>query len=114
MTTVFHSTLGQGTVISQDDNNVVVDFNGIEKKMIIKFAKLTNADGTPFGTHAVAQVKFKKSNSQKRLEWERTLTEQQKKDLKFENPDGSFNHKAYNDFLDRREEAKRASHSTFY
>ncbi len=37
-----HPTLGEGQVISQDANNVTVDFNGTTKVMIIKFAKLKN------------------------------------------------------------------------
>lgn len=61
--TVNHPHIGTGTIISQDENNVTVDFNGTVKVMIIKFAKLTNEDGTPFGVHAVAaKVKTKKVN----------------------------------------------------
>ena len=60
---VTHTTLGQGEVISQDANNVTVDFNGTIKIMVIKFAKLKNEDGSDFGTTYVAPAtKTKKLN----------------------------------------------------
>jgi hypothetical protein len=60
---VTHPTLGEGQVISQDANNVTVDFNGTTKVMIIKFAKLKNEDGSDFGVQAVAApAKAKKLN----------------------------------------------------
>lgn len=58
---VISNTLGTGTVISQDEQNVTVDFNGIVKTLIIRFAHLTNEDGTPFGEQFVP----KKSRSKK-------------------------------------------------
>ncbi len=59
---VTHKSLGIGTVIRSDDNNVTVDFNGEEKIMVIKFARLSNEDGTPFGTQFVAKAKKVKLN----------------------------------------------------
>lgn len=37
---VFHATFGEGEVIDQDDNTIVVNFNGIEKKLLKKFAPI--------------------------------------------------------------------------
>jgi hypothetical protein len=56
-----HSKFGQGTLISQTDANVTVDFNGEIKTLIIKFANLTNEDGSAFGTPFVAPAKKVKS-----------------------------------------------------
>lgn len=55
--TVTHNNLGTGTVISMDEKNVTVDFNGTVKTLIIKFANLKNADGTTFGEQFVAKAK---------------------------------------------------------
>ena len=41
-------TFGQGTVISQDAKTVKVDFNGEVKNLALRFANLTNEDGSPF------------------------------------------------------------------
>ena len=60
MTQVTHNNFGTGTIIEQDAKTVTVDFNGIVKKMMTAFAKLTNEDGTPFGTKFIAPVKTKK------------------------------------------------------
>lgn len=63
MTQVNHTNFGLGTIISQDADNVTVDFNGTVKTLIIKFARLTNVDGTPFGVTFVApKKKAKKLN----------------------------------------------------
>jgi hypothetical protein len=64
---VVHSTFGKGTIISQDDNNVTIDFNGVTKTLIKRFANLFNEDGTPYGEHAAAPV-VKKSRGQKKRE----------------------------------------------
>lgn len=110
--TVTHSQFGTGQIISQDENNVTIDFNGTAKTMVIKYAKLTYEDGTPFGVQAVAtEKKKKKSNSQKRIEWESTLTEDQKRELRFEKADGSFDQDAYDKFMDEQEKKKWASKS---
>lgn len=58
--TVTHTQFGTGTVINQDSNNVIVDFNGNVKTLITKYAKLKNEDGSPFGVQAVAVVKSAK------------------------------------------------------
>lgn len=60
MNTVTHQQLGTGTVIEQDEKTVTVNFNGTIKKLMTAFAKLTNEDGTPFGTQFVAPVKKRK------------------------------------------------------
>lgn len=39
---------GTGTVISQDATTVKVDFNGEVKNLMLKFANLTNEDGTAY------------------------------------------------------------------
>lgn len=73
---VIHNTHGTGDVISQDENNVTVNFNGLVKTLVIKFARLMNEDGTPFGTHYVAPagagspafIPHKKSSGQKKRE----------------------------------------------
>ncbi|HRQ17685.1 MAG TPA: hypothetical protein PL085_11455 [Agriterribacter sp.] len=115
MKKVNHKQFGSGTVISQDEKTITIDFCGSIKTLIKKYAKLTNEDGTELGPHAVpAEKKAKKTNAEKRMAWERTLTEDQKRGLRFENPDGSKNYEAYNDFLERRENAKRESHSSFF
>lgn len=62
---VNHPIFGQGQVKSQDDKLVTVDFNGLEKTLVIAFSKLTNEDGTVFGAVYVApkQKSFKKNKS---------------------------------------------------
>lgn len=52
---------GTGTVISQDATSVKVDFNGEVKKLALKFANLTNEDGTPFYTEPKKAAKAKKA-----------------------------------------------------
>lgn len=60
---VNHPRFGQGSVVSQDDNNVTVDFNGKVVTLVIKFSKLTNVDGTEYGVQHIAKVaKVKKLN----------------------------------------------------
>ena len=63
---VTHAKFGQGTIINQDANNVTVDFNGVQKTLIIKFANLTNEDGSAFGVAFVAPAKNKISASKLR------------------------------------------------
>lgn len=53
---VSHAKFGTGTVVSQDENNITVDFNGVIKTLLIKYAKLTNEDGTPFYTEPAKKV----------------------------------------------------------
>lgn len=43
---VTSKTFGTGTVISQDASTVQVDFNGVVKKLLIKYANLTLEDGS--------------------------------------------------------------------
>lgn len=67
-----HSRFGQGTLISQTDANVTVDFSGEVKTLIIKFANLTNEDGTAFGTAFVAPAK--KVKSQRKISEQLSIT----------------------------------------
>lgn len=60
MNTVTHSKFGTGTIISQDSNNVTVDFSGTIKTLIIKFANLKNEDGSTFGVQFAAPAKSAK------------------------------------------------------
>ncbi len=39
---VAHATFGQGVVISENDATITVNFSGVEKQLLKKFAKLTN------------------------------------------------------------------------
>ena len=43
---VTSKTFGTGTVISQDVSTVKVDFNGVVKNLLIKYANLTLEDGS--------------------------------------------------------------------
>ena len=43
---VTSKTFGTGTVISQDASTVKVDFNGVVKNLLIKYANLTLEDGS--------------------------------------------------------------------
>lgn len=51
---VISKTFGTGTVISQDATSVKVDFNGQIKNLALRFANLTNEDGTPFFVAPIA------------------------------------------------------------
>lgn len=102
MTTVNHNQFGKGTVINQDENNVTVDFNGVVKTLIIKFARLTNEDGTPFALQFVAKEKkakkLNRANFMSKEEYMKSDAAKMSKD----------------DFEAYREAKKRESHSTFY
>jgi hypothetical protein len=113
MTQVTHIKFGTGTIVSQDENNVTVDFNGSVKTFVIKYANLINVDGSVFGDMAIIVKKSKKSGSVKRMNYEATLTETQKKALRFENADGSTNWDAKNKWIEEREAIKRGSHSSY-
>jgi hypothetical protein len=109
--TVNHPSFGKGQVISQDEKNITIDFNGDIKTMVTRYAKLTNEDGTPFGEQAIATPKKNTSNKNKMYKFEQTLTEEQKKKLSFENSDGSFNQQAYDKAIEKIEQNKKASRS---
>lgn len=111
MTTVNHPSFGKGQIVSQDATNVTVDFNGSIKTLITKYAKLTYEDGTPFGSQVTGSVKKQKSSKNKMHKFEQTLSEEQKKKLSFENPDGSFNQEAYDKAINKIEYNKWASRS---
>ena len=109
MTTVNHARFGTGTIISQDDSNITIDFCGEIKTLIKKYAGLTHQDGTPIFEVKSIEKKAKKTKAEKRMDWERTLTEDDKRKLRFENADGTRDDKAYEYFLKRREAAKWGS-----
>jgi hypothetical protein len=102
MTTVKHPQFGTGTVISQDSENVTVDFGGVVKTLIIRFAKLTNEDGTFFGVQAVARPK-----KAKKLNRANFMSEEE-----YRNSDVAKMSK--DEWEAMREARKRSSHSTFY
>jgi hypothetical protein len=52
---------GTGTVISQDATTVKVDFNGEVKNLMLRFANLTNEDGTSYYVEAKKVSKPKKA-----------------------------------------------------
>jgi hypothetical protein len=75
MTKVFHKTFGQGSVISETNGNVTVDFNGVEKTLIVKFAGLKNEDGSDYGVVFVApEKKVKKTNYMSNEDYAKTKT----------------------------------------
>ena len=45
MKTLTHPQFGIGTLVSNDEKTVTVNFNGTEKKLFIKFASLKNEYG---------------------------------------------------------------------
>lgn len=59
MTTVNHTTFGTGTILSNDLKTVTVDFNNQTKVLLIKFAGLKNADGSPWVPAKVKSAKTK-------------------------------------------------------
>jgi hypothetical protein len=67
MTIVISKVFGQGTVISEENGNVTVDFNGIIKTLVVAFARLTNEDGSIYGQQFIVPEK-KQMSSKKRSE----------------------------------------------
>lgn len=99
MTTLTHRTFGTGTVISEENGNITIDFNGTVKTMITAFAKLTNEDGSPYGVAFVA-----KSKSAKKLNKANFMSEEEKANNK-------YSKMSKDDFNDMREAAKWGSKS---
>ena len=62
MTQVNHKQFGTGTVVSNDAKTVSVNFNGEVKSLLIKFANLTNEDGSNWKPSKV-KAETKKSYS---------------------------------------------------
>jgi hypothetical protein len=60
MTQLTHSKFGQGSVISESNGNITIDFNGDVKTLIVKFAGLKNEDGSDYGVAFVAPAKSSK------------------------------------------------------
>lgn len=101
MATVISAQLGIGTVISEENGNITVDFNGTVKTLIVKFARLTNEDGTAYGEQFTA--KPKKEISKKKLA--EKLEVSSNKPASWMNADGTKNWDKYNDFIEERERA---------
>jgi hypothetical protein len=59
MTQVNHKQFGTGTVVSNDAKTVSVNFNGEVKTLGIKFANLTNEDGSTWKPSKEKVVKAK-------------------------------------------------------
>jgi len=55
--TLTHSRFGTGTLISESNGNVTINFNGEIKTLIVKFAGLKNEDGSDYGVAFVAPLK---------------------------------------------------------
>jgi hypothetical protein len=64
MTTLTHGTFGQGTLISEENGNVTIDFDGTIKTLVIAFARLKNEDGSAYGVTFEANTK-KATNKRK-------------------------------------------------
>ena len=52
MTTVKHNIFGIGQVVREENGNVTVDFNGLVKTLVTKYARLANEDETAYGFQA--------------------------------------------------------------
>ena len=86
MTNVNHTIFGKGEIVNQDANNVTINFNGNIKTMVIRFANLTNEDGSEFGVQSVAKQKpvfskgdKKRADDKKYMAHFNTLSEVEKK-----------------------------------
>lgn len=75
MTQVNHPTFGTGTIVSQDDKTVTVNFNSNIKVLSAAFSRLTNLDGSKYGEQFVAKEskpkKLNKANFSKDLDMSR-------------------------------------------
>jgi len=57
---------GTGTLVSELNGKAIINFNGEEKSLLIKFAKLTKEDGTSFvGTTEIPVVEIKAKKTRK-------------------------------------------------
>lgn len=54
---LIHATYGIGQVISEENGNITINFNGTIKTLIVKFAGLTNEDGSIYGETFVPKAK---------------------------------------------------------
>ena len=100
---VNHNKFGQGSVISEDANNITIDFNGEVKVLVKRFARLTDESGAPLFEEPAKEIKVKKNY---RSVSSKPNTEVKERGL-FLNPDGSRNWEAYNDWMEAREEKRR-------
>lgn len=97
-----HQTFGQGTVISEENGKITVEFKDCTKVLLVAFANLTNEDGTPYYVAPVVEKKqYKAVKSVKKQ-----LTAEEKRECSFLNPDGSTNWEAKNNWLEKREQIK--------
>lgn len=98
-----HKTFGQGTVISEDNGKITIEFNEFTKVLLVAFANLTNEDGTPYYVAPVVEKKQYKAVKSVN----RPLTAEEKIECAFLNPDGSTNWEAKNNWLEQREIKRR-------
>lgn len=98
-----HNNFGQGTVISEENGKITIEFNEFTKVLLVAFANLTNEDGTPYYVAPVVEKKqYKAVKSVKKQ-----LTSEEKRECSFLNPDGSTNWEAKNNWLEQREIKRR-------
>ena len=58
-----HNNFGIGQVVSEDHGNITINFQGVVKTLIVKFANLKNEDGSDYGVSFIAKKeKSKKLN----------------------------------------------------
>lgn len=100
---VNHANFGQGTVISEENGKITVEFKEFTKVLLVAYANLTNEDGTPY---YVAPVKEAKKQYKAVKSVNRQLTAEEKRECAFLNPDGSTNWEAKNNWLEKREQIK--------
>ena len=100
---VNHNKFGQGMVISEDANNITIDFNGEVKVLIKRFARLTDENGAPLFEEPAKEVKVKKSYKSVS---NKPNTEVKERGL-FLNADGSRNWEAFNNWKEKREDIRR-------
>ena len=101
MSTVNHNIFGIGQVISEENGNVTVDFNGTVKTLVTKYARLTNEDGTAYGVQPF--VKEAKKVNQRKVSEKLAITAHS----------NGLTWQERNDLAAWEEKQKRSSHSTF-
>lgn len=108
MTQVTHSTFGIGTITSEDSKKIVVLFESGEKTLSAIGSRLMNMDGTPYG-HQVEVKAAKRTNTQKMMAWEKSLSQEDRNRIEFKNADGTTNWAAKAQWEEDRRKAARES-----
>ena len=68
MKTINHPIFGQGNIVSELNGKATIDFNGTVKTLIVKFAHMTNEDGTEFvGSTELTRIEPKSNPYQKKV-----------------------------------------------